>query len=1054
MESIFIQHAFASTMARLSDASPSSSCTPSTTEIKSTLSPEASDSSQHLVDFASYCSAVASRFYNGFKDALVSIGNYVYNVATDLYCANLSQHDIQQVHYNFAKSLRSVSSFPSADCKEEAPFALLSRKQLVAILEKLHHANGADLNRLTKVVRNGSEQLSIEEWAYVSTMLDVISVDWRELLAVDFEDYRSAQAEYERKKQEHGTSARAKKKAADQFHFMSRQRFLLKNLDHLKRISRLQWAHGAHEVIITELENHYKPIWNQGYAGLTTYSASVGGAVGVSTLDLTAGINATGTIQTELFLDDERGTGELLLFNLGAAAEVKASLTPAVKAIGAISGTLTGGSYVEWNGPREYATNRFSTLITLAENQRNPKIARYLSRSSTLANSGFHPDITPDYAMWAVTRNEVADIDQLKSDYDLLRKDMEKQLSLLVSSTKIKGELDDDDETKCEIEYETQHAKPVKFNPINVSFVEALPSDTLAYEARVEGSVELGFNKIFTAGASASYTRKHFSLPDVKRTPLCERLFNPIKSKGKKAEERKWIVAQIGQQFDRFKNTLMESWKEIKYDASPASNLPQTRVGRGTPKQIQTFPALEISSIVIDSDPAFLLTPLKSQHKISDCLDFHEIETHFNYLKEDFRFLTQLHSRIASDHVKKGLKDQKDEKMLLAFVQRYGAGNTEQLLHRMVIANAYLFSKTDGNCSHLRDNMLAFEQVLLSPAFSVDQDYLRNHAYFEEDVLYEIIDNVYDIGLQLSSEFPMSMGGSFKSEIQDRERKFPNCLRDGYYLDFVFRLTEKFGDIKAVMNNIAPHVVANLSKESAKSVLDALETQLKRIAPTFEGDVEKVFQVRSYVPRDYADKLTLRHIFTRQAVNKEFKVGLEGAIPVGVANVTFGLGYSNLSTDCEMEVYASGTFFYFFMQNMREHYIELIDQKTGRISEKSYWHTIVKEQRNALNQLFSNYAAEQTGQDTSLSMEIEAIGEAIEANIHLTKYEKKHFFQASDAFKKAVVAFKDDNSQFDLTLNCFQDLMHAYYPHWNERYYNSALHQARTLSPLEAPLEE
>lgn len=421
----------------------------------------------------------------------------------------------------------------------------------------------------------------------------------------------------------------------------------------------------------------------------------------------------------------------------------------------------------------------------------------------------------------------------------------------------------------------------------------------------------------------------------------------------------------------------------------------------------------------------------------------------FKFLKQDFKLYTDLHIRIAF----RGYATPQDEESLAYFAERYGVNRhdtnvKEQVLHRMIIANAYLLSELKDKA--LKVDMLEFEQKLLSPVFEIDQDYLKRNACYQEDMDFEVIENIAKAEVNFTV---VSVGCTFKFEAIQRERVHINQLRDGNYWDLNFTVSGQISDIKALISSITETVVQKYPPELAEKILADVASALSNVEPSASATREKAYLVRYFKPTAFGGNLPYKKLFNRVSIDKEFQIGIRGSIPTGLpVNLTLGLGYTNLSTDSEAEYFSANTFIYALMFGMHEYVVTSELQSSYDISKNDAWKLIKQQQRPYFSKVFQNYASElRTAkvERDSLSEEINAIEEEIMSNQNLSWSQKAAFKKAKEDFQKAVKMPLHKPVHYEAALASFEKLMHAYSPNWLDKRANSSHYKEGYLPKLE-----
>jgi|GEM_PF-5119854 len=436
--------------------------------------------------------------------------------------------------------------------------------------------------------------------------------------------------------------------------------------------------------------------------------------------------------------------------------------------------------------------------------------------------------------------------------------------------------------------------------------------------------------------------------------------------------------------------------------------------------------------------------------KTSNTTDLSDGKVMYKFLKQDFKFYTDLHVRIAL----RGYTTPQDEESLAHFAERYGVKRDstnvkEQVLHRMIIANADLLSKVKDKA--LKAEMLEFEQELLSPEFEIDLDYMKRNACFQQDIDFEIIENIATAEVKFAI---VSGSCTFKFEAIQRERIHTNQLRDGNYWDLNFSTSGEITDINALISSITESVTQKYPPELAEQILADMTSVLNSVAVTGSVGREKAYLLRYFKPTAFGGNLPYKKLFNRVSIDKQFQIGIKGSISTGLPfNVTLGLGYSDLSTDSEVEYFSADTFIYAFMFGMHEYAITSDQKSSYDIATNSTWKLIKQQQEAYFKKAFQNYASElQAGkvEHDSLSEEINAIEEEIMNNQNLSQAQKNAFKKAKEDFQKAVKIPLHKQFHYEAALTSFEKLMHAYSPNWLDKRANSTHFKEGYLPKLES----
>lgn len=950
-----------------------------------------------------------------FVSALNSIRNYLPNCFTDRYQRSLDEQDIHSLHDDFANRLTRVAN--SVDVQSNLDISskrgdAMERSNLIAILSKAKTIIGEEksgsASKLGSLIaflnRKTDAELTVGEYAFVSYLLestvDGLQDTWEEIK------------------------------------FFAAKINTLEILQILKGKAGKSTQRLAKEKIIDALdEKYHRELSQAGYSKIITLDGSFGiktgtpiSIEGVAEVDAYASVD--GAISVQWQLDDEEYIAIVKTKGVGLTAGIKADFALA-KASAQVKGNRTTGDYKEVRTSREFVTYLLPDFIRDSTHRNDPKIAPYLSRSCLLAHELAKDGMVQDFALWAVTRDEVIDVELFSEENELTHDHNDMLLSLFVSSTSLDTEpvvtgtkiallksrsviadlerkiakykerpsspenqeilgkyqailekekqnlLDMDSSVNVDTIGGDKSSKTIQSRANIVSNVTPAQADLYAYSGKAEAAASvgldvLGIEDLASAGIAGSYTKKYRTLNDIKRTSPCTLLA------GKKPEgEKASIKAQLSRQFDVFKNVLFDGWIR--------------NAGKSGP----------------------VMDPNNRDKEL------------FGLLKNDFTFYTNLQVRMH----KQGGTMLQDQIVCKAFELRYRAKSKEELLHRMVVANAYLFSEVE-NDETLKGEMLAFEQMLLSPKLDVDKQYLKQHAYYQENMDFEANEDIYSGEINFSIVLD---GVTFKFEYIDRERTHTNQLRDGAYKDVKFSVRGAITNVTELMKAAAKSITLakGMPPALAKKVLDDMGSVLSNIEATGNYSVEKDYLLRYFKPNAFDGAIPEKLLFYRELMEETFQLGLKGSIPTGLpVKFSFGFGYSDSTIGTTFEEFSSGTFIYALMFGMHQYAITTEDKATFDIASSERWTEIKGRQAKYFRQCFKNYAAELklgfTDVD-SLSFEMDAIECEINANDHLTKAQKDGFANAKLGFQEAVV-----NDSEDAMLH-FEKLMHAYSVHWLDK---------------------
>lgn len=1135
-----------------------------------------------------------------FTEALNSIKNFLPNCFTDFYRRSLSDQDLKNIHSDFATKLETVTNLGTASSPNNThqynaiKGDAMMRRNLISLLDKAKIIVGkceyGSVSKIESVISFLSEKtiddLDVVDNAYVSYLLEATLSDLKTARDIKTEALRRSQLT-------EGDS----KNSVRQFASLQRYNNVIEVIKILKDKAGKSMQRLAKDEIITALNNKYSPQFKVGYSRTITLNGSLGISTGapiniegVCALEAKASVDRAVTVQW--MLDDE---GYITIIKTKATSGT-AALTAdfgLAKASVMLNGDKTIGDFREVKTSQEFVTYLLPDFIRDSEHRNDPDIARYLSRSGILAHALSDKKISQDVALWAVTREEVIDIDLFEAECDLLNEHHTMLLSLFASSTTLDIEPDlsidkanqlsskekilqklsiiEDlqkeiialekqpysQETAKEIELleklflsekkmlrqldifvdvddvkTDKSEKTVTSKPVNVTNVNPAEAEIEAYSWKIEaeagvGLDVLGLENVISAGIAGSYSKRNRAVKDIKTTSPCLMISNKktdeekekiealiLSNKTKTDKEKELLIElalhesvmsdekkvqlkdKLRYQFNLFSTTLFEHW--IK----ETDQLSLTDVGRHVQEmsrnkhvrdsQFKDYlqekglnedlinlrqepnPSLnregpltntEKSKQLAHGDARWKLLKENDLIKTSRSIDFKNEKDLFERLKRDFKFYTNLQIRIAAQKFE-GIESLQDQQTLKNFEKRYGAFTKEQLLHRMIVANAYFMSNVKGKDDEailLKADMLEFEQAVLSAPFDFDKKYMQEHAYYQESMDFEVSEDIYagELGFNVVVD-----GVTLKFEYITRTRTHTNQLRDGVYHDINFSVSGVITNLSELMTAVAKSITLakGLPEAVAKKIMEDMKAVLTGIEPTAAYSLEKAYLLRYFKPSAFGGNLPEKLLFYRESLDELVQIGIKGSIPTGFpVNLTFGLGYTDASTDSELEEFSSETFMYAFMFGLHEYAVTSNDELSSfDISTNENWKEIKLQQSSFFEQCFLNYALElgttTTEDASSLSQEIAAIKAEMDGNDNLTQLQKENFAKAVKAFETAVLDFQTavqgdqyTHTEFDEAINRFEKLMHAYSPHWLDQRANSSHYKNGYLPELEIP---
>lgn len=911
---------------------------------------------------------------------------------------------------------------------------LADRREFIATLDQIKSADVDTklfnkIKAVTTYLKKDKGCLDEVNYAFVSSMLEAVLIDLDKESTLKNQGINNADAMSNRFR--HMPSL--KKHAENLFYARQRHQKIIHTIKTLERKAALAVKHLAREKIIDELDAYYKPLFKVGFSRTTTVDASLGLSVGlpVEGVGVKLQTSIIGEIKVQWFLDDEGYIAIVKSGAIGSATEASADFGLASASVSA-SGELSMGTYYEVKTSREFVTYLLPELIRDRKHRNDPNIAPYFSRSGILANA--MKGVSQSSALWAVTRNEVDDIDLFKRDNDLLKDHDDMLLSL----------------------NNTKSANSIKSVALQISSVTpgeaTLKGNSLKFNANGEaGFDKLGIKNFVSVGGSAEYSRNQRRLRDVTATSICKRL-----NESDSLIERTEIAQEIKTQYRTFQSTVLRSWgKESLQVELSKIGLEIQKMSFDIKVSDDTFSGylranqlnqnlIQLRKNNLSRKQRWDLIKTNNLLEKKATADFSNEQVLFNFLKQDFKFYTDLHIRIAA----RGYTTPEDQQSLDDFAARYGASTKEQFLHRLVIANAYLFSQSNNDV--LKAEMLEFEQAVLSPKFSFDKKYMKEHAYYQEEVNFEVIENT------VKGEFKVdvvSLGCTLSLEGTHRERKHINQLRDGDYFDLAFKITVSIKDPAALAEAITQKITSQYPPDLAKIILKDVTSTLEQIEPTASANGERAYLLRYFKPKAFGGHLPYKKLFYRTSNDTEFHLGLQVAAPVFTGiNITGGIGYRNSSTDSESERFSSDTFIYALMFGMREYALNINNERTEKITNNAHWLQIKRQQERFFKEAFAKYAQElntQCAEHGSLTQEMMAISTEFLNSRRISDVEKKQFRDAYDRFKTAVVKFNENEKCYQDALTAFEEFMHGYAPHWLDRRAHSDYIENRHLPKLE-----
>jgi len=410
----------------------------------------------------------------------------------------------------------------------------------------------------------------------------------------------------------------------------------------------------------------------------------------------------------------------------------------------------------------------------------------------------------------------------------------------------------------------------------------------------------------------------------------------------------------------------------------------------------------------------------------------------------------------------------------------------------------------------LKKEMIPFEKRISTSPFEADKAYLKDHLYFREDIDFDAKETelALDIkfpfgklGLKIShrkqghtniiragdyGDIDITIGGDIGNIRAIIVQVAPYLYENFTDQEFVQDTLNQLDD---ALNLLAPS--ASFGLELTRKLRFAKPDKFLKDAQDFSTS----------------------HYFGRTTFKQIVKIGAQSvAIPLGVLDLVLGYEYITNSMDLIREDYRSNTTFYFLLLFMHEYNTGAINKVTGKIHPDSTWKTIIQ-QKKAFKLFFINYANNYkrwpdrlNGDDGDIAKEINAMvnvvkknpmylpqvlvnyeneykviaatnqdgAENLAAKIKLIKqaikdetsledlpeelneinitYAKARLVNATKAYRDAVVGMEDKvekNKKFVLAMQCYENFMHNFNPHWLERKTNSELIKPRPLALVE-----
>jgi hypothetical protein len=1047
---------------------------------------------------------------------------------------------------DFAKTLRAASprTKDNQETKESRP-AIYKRKALYDILRQLSldayvpQQGGvrASLENLVMII--GGEKpdaikeddfLNVMEWSYVSLMLDQIAKDWQSELDNEIKELSES---YNNNTHILKISANIQKQnvtwwqscigaffetadpdeelqpvivldAQARLNKLSKKsennkfsQFSLQVLKDIQDISHLQSAYLAQMHVIPEIADTERPTWTLGYSSTTTVSAFLGAASPWSTIGPSIGANATYAHDNMKYMDDEGNKCKIRQHSAGISVEGKFSFFGLAEGNASVSGQMVvSGEYAEFITPETDATVDFDLHIREREHRNNPRIAPYLSRTRLLCTNEYIQQATsPELerqlrSIEKDDKDEIVSLDKLKTQFDLNKEKMQRRILLYMAKkidrtpyieterilstggpTLDKTILAFFRETDVAPDKATSVYAPSAINTPDRSFgvIPASISCTLG-KASVGASAGLGDglgtlrvgkkpgDDIFSAGASLSGQVRDRTLTVNKRTAICERYSDPFKIGRKiKVDDDSWWPFEDRDVEIKDENLYIKEQIETLFD-SFKHDFAETE-------------SLNITFSSTDSDAQKM-----------KC---------FETLKLVYDEYKRRHADVAYGKLKNSKGDDISE-LLRKIEKSCGADTPEQLLHRLVIANAYLFVNLFNDRTPavvdpqlLKDRMKAFEKELLAPPFVVDKSYLKEHCYFIEDIDFRGVETKFEFDVNASlallaeGDFKMKLKGSY------RHQGHTGLLRRGEYIDLAFVIGGSIGNVKAVVKSMAGTFLENMPPEAAEYALAEVETALNIIGPIASASLERAYILRIARPEKFcedSEKFSFSRYFKRVTTDELVELGFSAAIPTGFFDITAGAKYSNNSVTPKSEHMYPTTFHYFIELYLNGKNRFEIDRKTGALVPTSNWIKLRERQEETLKALFIKYAKESKRARSigELHKELAEYKKAIERNevlrnpsvlmtfrnpIPSTTQElvarhkpiAEEFSEAEAIFATKTTAYHqalnessdDANNNYVEARTAFENLLHAIHPLWFESRANSPLLRARKLAGVE-----
>ena len=242
-----------------------------------------------------------------------------------------------------------------------------------------------------------------------------------------------------------------------------------------------------------------------------------------------------------------------------------------------------------------------------------------------------------------------------------------------------------------------------------------------------------------------------------------------------------------------------------------------------------------------------------------------------------------------------------------------------------------------------------------------------------------------------------------------------------------------------------------VNQQVLKSIADYFKTNIPGSNGFFSSSGysrQGSYSVRYFRPSGFANRPYSKQ-YERIVVQETTQLGLSVPVPLPVpVHLQVGLGYSHTSTTMLSETTASESLFYFARHFMHARQTNKTDA-SGHINQDSYWHRLEREQRDAFEQLFLNYA---TGRYTRGALIDEL--DAIDHGLPLDPASRAKCLTARTRFLDCTERLLAVRSleNYEACMKEFKAMLNTYFPYWLKKRETSPVYRSWQVPLLQGKL--